>query len=574
MPGIKTAFAIGCLGSLCLGQDAQLLPPLHPTEGFRAAHSAGVTLPFSQTLPLPKGQLFPQQVPQTLTLDGRPLPAQAKIAAYWSDGSIQWLALSGVWPQDLPLPQNPVLQPGPAPAAPHPEASFSLQQQDGGLQLHYQGRLFAKLQLEAGVVPISKPKARDSRAPEDYDTRVQYAWAEPVDQLSQPGQEIPLQPVIREFLLEHEDADSLLYRIRGNGGQDSPGADLEWQLRLRIFRHTPVIRFQTTWFLHWSPEKFALSKARLTATFPQEWQQGRNQAQSYPLNGQPVQLVSDCSGRNHITQNNQKAEAEWPAPERHAWTLSNASAALGIAVPNFTRLGPNRLSLDSARLQLDSWDGESGLALDTRRTVERDEFMMDTYDFDYDASGLAKTSEMTWCLTSSEPTAAAAAGAEAGRQWLWFPSRADLVASKAMGNWKEEAFANNTAYIEGLAGQMHWLMASRDHWRWNGFVNYGDVRTNWSRGGWDRDGARILHPMRWGMNGRYGWRNGSGEPYAGFLTFGLWAEDREIILFAYDNATHVADVDVMHGRFNQPLQKVQGGMHRRNKNHWSGAVQT
>ena len=573
MSGIKTAFAIGCLGTLCQGQDAPL-PPLHPTAGFRTAHSAGVALPFNQTLPLPKGKLFPKQLSQNLTLDGKTLPAQAKIAAYWSDGSIQWLTLRGVWPQDLPLPQAPVLQLGPAQAAPKPEAPFSLQQQDGSLQLHYQGKLFATLQLEAGVVPISKPKARDSRAPEDYDTRVQYAWAEPIDQLSQPGQEISLQPVIREFLLEQDDADSLLYRIRGNGGTDGPGADLEWQLRLRIFRHTPVIRFQTTWFLHWSPEKFALSKARLIATFPQEWQQGRNQEQSYQLKGQPVQLVSDYSGRSQIIQNDQKSDAEWPAPERHAWTLSNAAATLGIAVPNFTRLGPNRLSLDSTRLQLDSWDGESGLALDTRRTVERDEFMMDSYDFDDDASGLAKTSEMTWCLTASERTAAAIASAEATRQGLWFPSRADLIASKAMGNWKEETFAKHTAYIEGLTGQMYWLMASRDHWRWNGFINYGDVRTNWTRGGWVKDGVNILYPMYWGMHGRYGWRNGSGEPYAGFLNFGLWTQDREVILFAYDYATHVADVDIMHGRFNQPLQKLQGGMHRRNKNHWSGAVQT
>ncbi len=573
IPRVKIAIAIISLGWLCSAQE-NLVFNLHPTTGFRAAHSAQVALPFSQSVPLSKGKLFPKQLMPDIYLSGQLLPGQVKAAAHWSDGSIQWLTVNGVWPQAVPIAEKVVLTLGAASATPLPEPAFNLQQQGNSLIINYAGNLFAKLHLEAAVLPINKPKARDSHDPEDYDTRVQYSWAEPLGALNDNNQEITLQPVIREFLLEQDDGYSLLYRIRGNAGDSTPGQDLEWQIRMRIFRHTPVIRCQTTWFLHWSPEQFALCKAQITAEFPQSWLTGHNNGQSYQLDSSSVSLASAYTGRSFISQGEQKIEAEWPAATRHTWTMSNATQNLGIALPNFTRLGPNRLILSKNQLIFACWDGASGLALDTRRSVEPDEFMMNTYDFDHNASGLAKTSEMTWCLAPTNNAASALAETEALRHGLWFPSRADLVATKALGAWEEETYEKNTEYVEGLTGHLHWLMASRDHWRWNGFINYGDIRTNWSRNGWLRDGKKILHPMVWGMNGRYGWRNGSGEPYSGFLTFGLWAQDREIILFAYDYATHVADVDIMHGRFNVPLENMQGGMHRRNKNHWSGAVQT
>jgi len=79
--------------------------------------------------------------------------------------------------------------------------------------------------------------------------------------------------------------------------------------------------------------------------------------------------------------------------------------------------------------------------------------------------------------------------------------------------------------------------------------------------------------MKWGMHGRYGWRNGSAEPYRGFLTLGLFMHDRAMVLGSFDYALHVADVDVCHGPFGQALKGDQGGMHRRNKQHWSGDVQ-
>ena len=46
-----------------------------------------------------------------------------------------------------------------------------------------------------------------------------------------------------------------------------------------------------------------------------------------------------------------------------------------------------------------------------------------------------------------------------------------------------------------------------------------------------------------------------------------------MVLAAFDYAAHVADVDVCHGSFYAKLSGDQGGMHRRNKNHWSGDVQ-
>jgi len=253
------------------------------------------------------------------------------------------------------------------------------------------------------------------------------------------------------------------------------------------------------------------------------------------------------------------------------WTLASPNeSSVSLALPSFTRLGPNRLVLRKTGLDIAAWDEGSGLALDLRRIVTRDEFGMGEADFGADAKGMARTIDMTLAWAGSNEAATAIASREARRDWLWLASRDDLIRTQAIAPWQAGAYERNLTYLTCEQAKVHFVLSSRDHWRWNGFVNYGDVRTNWHRRGWPKG---RLHALKWGMHGRYGWRNGSAEPYRGFLTLGLFMNDRAMVLGAFDYARHVVDVDVCHGPFGQALKGDQGGMHRRNKQHWSGDVQ-
>lgn len=548
---------------------------LRPFKGFVEAHSQGLPLPFYQAVPLARGEFVLPDGGVDVLAGSRRLPLQASVAAHWPDGSAQWLAISGVWPADEPLSEAARVRLAPASTSVHLAPQFSVRPEGSGVAvLDVEGNVFATLRPEAAAVRIVRPKAPDSRNPEDFDTVVQYAWAEPVQNLNPEGHPVELRPRAREFIVEEQTPASVLYRLRGDGGEGELGEGLEWQLRVRAFRHSPVLRFQMTWFFHWNPDEVALTKAHWVAEVDDALQSATGAGRRFSLAQGPVSLSSTATGQSKVEQGGESVlENEWPDADLHVWTVQNGGVAVGVALPDFTRLGPNRLTLRADGGTVGCWDGQSGKGLDMRRTVERDEFMMNDYDFDATAEGVARTVEMAWAVHPDAGAAGAMARAEAARDGLWFANREDMLRGQALGPWREGAFERNRTYAEALGAQIHWVKASRDYWRWNGFINFGDIRTNWHRTGFEHTGAIRVHPMMWGLEGRYGWRNGSGEPYRGFLTFGLWAEDRDIMLFAFDYARHVADVDVVHGRFGQPLTGDQGGMHRRNKNHWSGAVQ-
>jgi hypothetical protein len=159
---------------------------------------------------------------------------------------------------------------------------------------------------------------------------------------------------------------------------------------------------------------------------------------------------------------------------------------------------------------------------------------------------------------------------EATRDTLWLPSQQDITATGSLGPISPDVFESNREYFTGLRANIHFVLASRDHWRWTGAANFGDIRTNF---GTVSNPERGLHPGRWALYGRYGWRKGAAEPYDGMWILSLLLEDREIALAAFDYALHAANIDVAHGSFFSPWSARTGGMHRRNKDHWSGSVQ-
>lgn len=561
-------------GAAATGEDVRF--HLRPSKAFVEAQSKhGMAMPFFQAVPFAPGRLKGPDTSLALSVEGKAVPADVRPSAFWPDGSVQWLSIDGVWPRGRQVAEEMVASVrASAVASKGSPCSITVNRTGHTIQIiDPDGKTVAVLRPEAKVLRITEPKADVSQKPEDQDTTVQYAWAEKVTELNPTEPPDPLEVRVLRFVAERQTPVFTVYRARGDGGLSALGQQLEWQLRIRAYRDAPVIRFQMTWVLHWDPKQYALVSAKWVVACPSKFSQARSPGvkRELPLAEGNVVLTSTAPGRSRVAHDsNEVLRADRPDPDLHAWALKSPTGYLAVALPNFTRLGPNRFLVRSTGVDLASWDEGSGLALDLRGIVKRDEFGMGEADFGADAKGLARTLEMTWVWADSPEKAAATAEAEARRDGLWFASRPDLAETASIGPWAADAYERNRLYCTGLQAQVHFVLASRDYWRWNGFVNFGDIRTNWHRKGWPKGG---LHALRWGMHGRYGWRNGSAEPYRGFLVYGLFVEDRDLVLGALDYALHVADVDVCHGRFGQKLTGDQGGMHRRNKQHWSGDVQ-
>ena len=544
---------------------------LRPPRDFAETHrKARANMPFFMAVPLAKGEAKALPKTPVLKCAGRPVPATVRPAAYWPDGSVQWLRVDGVWPAGMDVASTASVEAG-APTA-SGRAPSVVRRGSGLAILDGAGRVMARLAPEAKALRITRPKAPTSAKLEDLETKTQYAWAEDVSALNPTETPRPLALRVRKVVRETANPVYSVYRVRGDGGLAEPGRLLEWQLRVRTYAAAPVVRFQMTWLLHWDPKQYALASAKWVATFDAPFDNARCAAVGRPL---PIAdaptLSADVTGRVRVTLKGRRAFAfDRPDLKQGAWALGRGDKWLAVALPNFTRLGPNHLRVGPKRIEVACWSGESGKALDCRRTARPDEFGMSKSDFKVDARGLARTIPMTWTWADSRESAEALALSAARRDHLWFTGRDELVRTRALGPWRPGAYERNSAFLNALVSQVNWVMASRDHLRWNGFINFGDIRTNFG----SRDILeRGVYRMRWSYGGRYGWRHGSGEPYLGFLILGLYVEDRPTVLDALDYGAHVADVDLVHGRFGRPLRRYQGGMHRRNKDHWSGKVQ-
>ncbi|MGI6082497.1 MAG: hypothetical protein ACOYEP_06480 [Limnochordia bacterium] len=563
------------------------LRPTPATMSAQAEHA--LSMPFYQAVPVARGLLYPSHLldsSQGLRHDsGAFIPASLTANALWPDGSVRWLGVDGVWPADLPLDVTnhqgiPVvlgdMSAAEAVRSESPPPVHGLVVRDGQVHLiDVDGRAVAVLEPLASYVDITEPK---SVLPDSVpDDQRQYAWAELLEALNKEPRVHSLDLTVRECVVERENDLYTVYRLRGDGGETDPGKGLEWQLRVRIYRAVPVVRFQMTWALHWDPEKHALAQAAWTARF----------STPFAAAGIPevTPLVDLASGafqlQSEVTAHSQAlhgstltASGDWPDPRWNTVlvaTEGNSPGYLAVGVPNFTRLGPNRIRVDEHSVLLASWSDHAGQALDLRVTTSLDEFEIAERDVNASAVGLMSTLESCFVWGPDAESTASLALAEARRDTLWLPSREDIITTGALGPISSDTFLSNREYFSSVNANLHFILASRDHWRWTGFANFGDIRTNFSRSSLIPE--RGLYPGRWALNGRYGWRKGSGEPFYGMWLMGLLLEERDVALAAFDYALHVANIDVSHGSFFRPNSRNAGGMHRRNKDHWSGSIE-
>ena len=549
---------------------------LRPTASAVQRHAQSVLgIPFYQAIPFAPGALQPSEALGLRAPDGKPVPALVTTAARWPDGSVRWLRVEGVWPYELDL--SPVTRviiddTPPAWSAKPRGVVRTLNVKDNEVHLlDENGAAALILSPQASYIEITKPK---EILPDSVpDTERQYAWAEPLEALNPGGEIKPLNLRIRDCIVEITNELFTVYRIRGNGGDSSPDSELEWQLRVRIYHVTPVVRLQMSWSLHWDPKSYALTSAKWVARSASPLSEVYISGMESPFNADQsvVRIGSLPSGHSALIYNNSELQtSEWPNEQWHALVAGAQDKYLGVGVVNLTRLGPNHIAVYDDRIEFASWSSTHGYGLDLRPTALPDEFGIDPVDGRSVAVGVTRTLESSLIWTNDPSLAQGLADLEARRETLWLPSREDITKAQALGPWNEGTFFANSAYFDGLHANLRFLFTSREHWRWNGWANFGDVRTNF---GSATNPERGLHAERWSLHGRYGWRNGSSSPSNGLWIGGLVLDDRELCLAGLDYALHVADVDVSHASFYGPPRSTDGGMHRRNKDHWSGSVQ-
>jgi hypothetical protein len=554
-----------------------------------AAPGHGLPIPFYQAVPVAQGVLYPAHLidsaPGLRHDSGTLIPASLTANALWPDGSIRWLGVDGVWPADLSLDSTnrqgvPVtlsdVSVDKALKTAYPPPVCELVVRDGEVHLiDVDGQTVAVLEPLAAYVEIAEPKnILPDSIPDDLR---QYAWAERLEALNKEPRLHSLDLRVRECVVEKENDLFTVYRLRGDGGETSPGKELEWQLRVRIYRAAPVVRFQTSWALHWDPKRYALAQAAWIARFSTPFAAAGipEVTPLFDLTSGAFQLQSEVTAHSQTLHGHTRtASSDWPDTRWHvvlAAMEDDSRSYLAVGAPNFTRLGPNRISVDRHSVMLASWSDHGGQALDLRVTTSLDEFEIAERDVKATAEGLMATLESSFVWGCDAESTAALALAEARRDTLWLPSQQDIITARALGPISADTFPNNREYFSSVNASLQFLLASRDHWRWTGFANFGDVRTNFSRSGLIPE--RGLYPGRWALHGRYGWRKGSAEPFYGMWLMGLLLEERDIALAAFDYALHVANIDVAHGSFFRPNPGHAGGMHRRNKDHWSGSIE-
>ncbi|HWL52054.1 MAG TPA: hypothetical protein VNQ90_06445 [Chthoniobacteraceae bacterium] len=508
-----------------------------------------------------------------------PLTAIATPAAFWPDGSIRWLAVDGVMTRKAtsaePIAISRLETAPPAPQGartngPQPEIV------DDAHAIRWKsadGQTLFDLVPQASFVRIDQPKRPQPTDIGYLEQTGQYAWAEPLEALATDTAPVPMTLRVLKSEVEEENDLFTLYRIVGNGGESAPGNRFEWQLRARVYRTLPLIRTSMTWVVRWDAARYALTSAKWTVRTPQPWEDFvlLDDEAAKGKGSTTLQIASQPDGRNVVSKGSGAVEeAAWPTISRDGLVARGAGRSMAVGIPNFTRLGPNYLAGTPDGVEIASWSEGSGKGLDLRRSGADGEFGIGSVDLSANGSGFARTLNASLVFFDDPALSAAVAHDEAARDGLWFASAEECERTGVLGPFRRAAVDANPAYFAGLHANLLFLVRSRDHWRWNGLVNFGDFRTNFARGNVPERGLFAGH---WALNGRYGWRNASASINYSLIRSGLFLEDRELVLAGIDHAEHVADVDTVHASFFSPPSGEEGGMHRRNRDHWSGNPQ-
>ena len=206
------------------GATGTLRPPM-------SSPSRETALPFFQAVPFAKGELAPAEH-FTVNLGEKEIPSVARPLVYWSDGSVRWLGVNGLWPSEAPVAPTVVTFGKKARKAPARALSLGKNKAGNALVLTgSDGNTIATLFPAASLLPIDLPKEPQPSDSDYGDREGQYSWAQPINKLSADPKIEPLSPRILKSVTEEENSLYTVQVFQGDFGPKAPGRQLEWQFR-------------------------------------------------------------------------------------------------------------------------------------------------------------------------------------------------------------------------------------------------------------------------------------------------------------------------------------------------------
>ncbi len=560
--------------------------PLRPAK---EAFLTSFPRPFYQALPQAKGSLRLKEN-ESLALPQFHFPHRIQPLTYWPDGSIRLIAIEGFLPVQTPPPTQAVrfsIVPSPDKSQnvsektsdSAPVASSVTLSEDKSAFILKSGTAFASTwKPTASMIPIKKPRPALSGDVEYLQEEGQYAWAADAEMIGASTEEIiPLEFLIRSCREVESNPLFATIQVRGENKSSTPALKVEFQVTLQVYHDYDFIRGEITWkFLH-DIEKYAVASASWsvdTTTSFEQWSSSQDQFGDFST---PVTIASEANGTISVTQNDSlisKFASPAQAPAYNGLLAHSEQDTWMLSIPHLTRFGPNHLRIHDSSFEIASWSPLHSRFLDLRPTGQADEFGVRTAQnetvLESNGHGMAHTLPIFLARADNKEPARALLNYTQNQHHIWLPSAEDLDATQALNPFNLQFANEHPDAFRALETNMLFLVRSRDYWKWYGLANFGDFRTNFAVG---RNEDRGLFPLRWALNGRYGWRNGSGSITSSLISAGLQLNSREIAMAGLQHGFHIASVDIQHGSFYKPYRGSQGGMHRRNRDHWSGSVQ-
>lgn len=541
-------------------KSTEITPLPIPAWGDAKLSTTELPFFFSSGIPLAQGTIA--SVDQLVLRDAaqNSIPTQFTPLAYWPDGSIKWVSITPVVHGSHTLP-------------------FTLCQIDQAaapktIQIHTLPDQGVRVESDQITVEVSGKNAQfqwTDRATNRTITvdwqlerrqrealKITDSWLHPHDRRPEdsPAQFSLSHSVAEEITVEESGPVRAVIRVQGKFTSADGEAFNRYDYRLYVHAGTSTLRWQPSWIFDGNPETDFIGS--LTASLQIS---GENPAQAttqvHRVDQDQEQVIQLSPGQSIVQDDAEQRLSGHLSVKTNRADLPPVQ----IAVKEFWQHYPSGFAVADDSIQVGLWPSQSAYVLDLARTSDGTGEGEGSRDSESNAVGVSKTFDLLFhggiASETFQPSAEVL-----DQEPLFYPGSQYMVGTGVLGPiapLDTQGFPR----MEGLyqAG-ITWLALNREKFRWYGFIDYGDTRTDY-----------VTDKQAWMNYGRYGWRQAAGDVPQAIMVQYFRSGDRTAWEFGAPYARHIMDVDTIHIQSSNNYQPV-GSIHRRGQDHWSGDAQS
>lgn len=552
--GIVGLHATSSVDLRVLGWDGLEHPPIEERS------------PFTSGLPLAEGVLHVGDPTTVVDGDGRSVPHQTLPLAYWPDGSIKWLRLTLiVEPSDqMPYQLNLGVEPDRSgwPELRVTGGARGVEVDTGVIRFRLgdgRGGLINDVRLADGGLAADTITGAIVRGKREPRATVSGWLSNAAESGLLAGSAVEFKTAAgadQSVEVEQSGPVAFIARIRGRHLAADGETFSPYDVRVYAYAGIDWVHLQYGFVFDGDPHQDLITGLRLEVDGPFT---GRMDVGME--NGDGEEVVSNVAVAVQTRLGAVDVNGELAVDGNLAgWARADGAVPMDVFVREMWQQYPKAWRASDGQLRVELWPEDQWTVLDLGRTSDGTGTGESGGDLTANAVGVSKSHDVIFRFnaTSADP-AVAARFIDSGA--IFYPSPQYMTGTGVLGPLppvREDLFPN----IElSLRHTVYSLAMQRQHEGWYGFIDYGDVRTNWERG------------SGWLTQGRYGWRNGSADIHGLFLTQFFRSGYPLAWEFGAPYARHVMDVDTVHFAEEGSPQLV-GSMHRRGQDHWSGSTES